>query len=185
VSGQKCIVLDRDGVINFDSDEYIKSLVEWRPIPGSIEAMARLYKAGYRILVMTNQSGLARGYFSANELNAMHDELHRLLAALGAKVDAIFYCPHGPDDHCDCRKPRPGLFTRAAESLAVDLAGVPAIGDSFRDLEAARAVGACPVLVRTGKGERTIAKNTQQLADWNMPIFDDLSAAVDDLLSRD
>lgn len=176
----KLIVLDRDGVINQDSDEYIKSPEEFIPIPGSLEAIARLTQAGWRVVVATNQSGVARGYYDLATLQRIHDKLHRLLAGLGGQVEAIFYCPHGPDDQCDCRKPRPGLFRDIESRLQVVLHGVPAVGDSLRDLEAAIAVGAAPILVRTGKGERTLAKGKGL---DGIPVFADLAAVVDSLLS--
>jgi len=175
----RLIILDRDGVINEDSDAYIKSPDEFVPIPGSIEAIARLSQAGWRIAVATNQSGVARGYYDLAMLQRIHDKLHRLLAAQGGQVEAIFFCPHGPEDNCDCRKPKPGLFREIEQRLQVSLQGVPAIGDSLRDLQAAQAVGASPILVRTGKGERTLAKG-QGLA--GIPVYADLFAAVDDLL---
>ena len=152
----KLLILDRDGVINQDSDAYIKSLDEWIPIPGSIEAIAQLRKAGWTVAVATNQSGIARGYYSLATLDAMHARLRELVAAQGGEVGLIVYCPHGPDDGCDCRKPRPGMLRTIANHYAVDLAGVWFVGDSKGDLEAARAVDAQPVLVMTGKGEQTL-----------------------------
>jgi D-glycero-D-manno-heptose 1,7-bisphosphate phosphatase len=175
----KLIILDRDGVINYDSDDYIKSPEEWSPIPGSLEAIARLTRAGYRIAVATNQSGVARGLFDRNTLLRIHDKMQRAVAAAGGKIEAIFYCPHGPEDHCDCRKPKPGLLRDVATRLHVDLSGVPAIGDSLRDVQAARAVGARPILVRTGKGEKTAAQG-EGLED--VAIYADLAAVVDALL---
>jgi len=175
----KLIILDRDGVINQDSDDYIKSVDEFIPLPGSVEAMARLHRAGYSIAIATNQSGIARGYYDIDTLHLMHDKLSRLLAAQGGQVDGIFYCPHGPDDECECRKPKPGMLLDIQRRFDVDLQGVPVVGDSLRDLQAARAVGAQPILVRTGKGERTIAKNEGL---EGVPVFDDLAQAVDELL---
>jgi D-glycero-D-manno-heptose 1,7-bisphosphate phosphatase len=177
----KLIVLDRDGVINEDSDAYIKSPDEWHAIPGSLEAIARLNGAGYRVVVATNQSGLARGYFDLATLERIHDKMQAALAAVGGRIDRIFHCPHGPDDFCDCRKPQPGLFRQVALAYGVDLRGVLAVGDSFRDLEAARSAGARPVLVKTGKGERTLAKRGDELD--GTPIYSDLAAVVADLLS--
>ena len=177
----KLIILDRDGVINEDSDAYIKSPEEWRPIPGSLEAIARLNRAGYRVVVASNQSGLARGLFDMDALLAIHEKLHRSLAAAGGAVDAIFFCPHGPDDHCACRKPKPGLLLDIAARLQVSLTGVPVVGDALRDLQAAQAVGARPILVRSGKGARTEAR-AEGLA--GVPVFDDLAAAVDVLLAE-
>jgi D-glycero-D-manno-heptose 1,7-bisphosphate phosphatase len=180
------VILDRDGVINEDSDAFIKSAEEFTPISGSLEAIARLHKAGYRIVIATNQSGIARGLFDLASLDNIHKKLHKLLAEHGAEVDAIFYCPHGPDDGCDCRKPLPGLLQKIAKSYALDLDAVPVIGDSLRDLESAVAVAAQPVLVRTGKGEKTLQQlQTEKLpaALKNTPVYADLSAAVAAILS--
>jgi len=149
------IILDRDGVINEDSDEYVKNADEWIPLPGSIEAIARLKRAGWPVVVTTNQSGIARGLFGLVELDAMHRKLAALLEHEGVSVDGIFYCPHGPDDDCDCRKPLPGLYVQAAEHLGRPLSHAVVVGDSLRDLQAAVAVEAQPVLVLTGKGQRT------------------------------
>ncbi len=176
----KLIILDRDGVINFDSSAYIKSPAEWKPIPGSPEAIARLNQAGYRVVVATNQSGVGRSLFDMDTLNAIHEKMHKTVAAAGGRIDAVFYCPHAADANCDCRKPKPGMFERIAACYNLDLTSVPAIGDSLRDLQAAAASGALPMLVLTGKGEKT-------LADGGLPedtlVFKDLAAAVDDLLS--
>lgn len=179
----RLIILDRDGVINEDSDEYIKSPDEWHPLPGSIEAIARLTRADYRVVVATNQSGVARGLFDIATLMRIHDKMHRHVNELGGVIEAVFFCPHGPEDNCDCRKPRPGLLQGIASRLMVDLTDVPAVGDSYRDLEAAQAVGARPILVRTGKGMRTLAKHGNVLKD--IGVFDDLAAVVDALLACD
>lgn len=177
------VILDRDGVINYDSDEYIKSPEEYVPMPGSLEAIARLKAAGYTVVVATNQSGIARGYFSQETLEAMHEKLYTLLAEKGGKVDGIFFCPHAPDDGCNCRKPQPGLLEQISEHFQTPLKGVPFIGDSAGDIKAAKAVGAQPVLVRSGKGEHTLQ---QAAADpellQNVAVYDDLAAAVDALL---
>jgi len=178
-SSTKLIILDRDGVINEDSDDYIKSPDEWVPVPGSLEAIARLTRAGYRIAVATNQSGLARGLFDSDTLQRIHDKLRAAVTAAGGHIAAIFFCPHGPDDGCDCRKPQPGLLRDIAAHFNVDLEDVPAIGDSLRDIQAAQAVGARPILVRTGKGERAI-KQGEGLT--GVPVYADLTAAVDALL---
>lgn len=175
----KLIILDRDGVINQDSDDYIKSPEEFIPLPGSLEAIARLHRAGYTIAVATNQSGIARGYFDLDTLNLMHEKLHQLLAACGGQIDGIFYCPHAPDDDCECRKPKPGLLLDIKARFDTVMQDVPAVGDSLRDLQAARSVGARPVLVRTGKGERTIA---QAEGLEGVAVYDDLAAFVDELL---
>ena len=175
----KLIILDRDGVINYDSDDYIKSPEEWSPIPGSLEAIARLTRAGYRIVVATNQSGVGRGLYDLETLQRINDKMNHAVAAEGGAIEAIFFCPHTPEDHCDCRKPKPGLLRDIAASLQVDLKGVPAIGDSLRDIQAAQAVGARPILVRTGKGEGTVVRG-EGLA--GVPVYPDLAAAVDALL---
>lgn len=172
-------ILDRDGVINVDSDAFVKSPEEWLPLPGALEAIARLHHAGWRVFVATNQSGIARGLFSEAALAAIHEKMRAALGALGATIDGIVVCPHGPDDGCACRKPNPGLYLEIAELSGQRLRGVPIIGDSYRDLEAACAVGARPILVRTGKGERTLTAHPE-LA--NGEVYDDLAAAVDTLL---
>ncbi len=148
------VILDRDGVINRDSSEFVKTADEWQPLPGSIDAIAKLSQAGFTVAVASNQSGLARGLFSRGALDAMHRKLRRLVAAAGGRIDRIVVCPHGPDDGCDCRKPAPGLYLRLARHYGVSLDRVPAIGDSLRDLQAAAAAGATPILVRTGNGRR-------------------------------
>lgn len=176
----KAIILDRDGVINEDSDEFIKSVDEWIPIPGSLEAIARLTHAGYHVAVASNQSGLSRGLFDVTTLDAMHQKMYTMLAKLGGQVDLIAFCPHGPDDDCDCRKPKPGLYHEIAGRWGIKLKGMPIIGDSRRDLEAAVAVGAQPVLVRTGKGDKTLS-NLSGLGE--VSIYDNLAQAVDALLA--
>ena len=151
----KLVILDRDGTINHDSDQYIKSPAEWKPIPGSLEAIARLTQGGWRIVVATNQSGIARGLFDMSTLNAIHAEMHRAVGQAGGRIDAIFFCPHAADSNCECRKPKPGLLHEIATRFGVELEDVPMIGDSPRDLEAAAAAGAKPYLVLTGKGKKT------------------------------
>lgn len=175
----RLVILDRDGVINEDSDAYVKAPSEWKPIRGSLEAIARLNHAGWRVVVATNQSGIARRLFGMEELNAIHQRLHAELARLGGQLEGIYFCPHGPDDGCRCRKPRTGLFDEIAMRHAVALAGVPAIGDSLRDLEAARAIGAAPILVRTGKGAEAEVRVPK---DWGVAVFDDLAAAAGHLV---
>lgn len=170
------LILDRDGVINRDSAEFVKNIDEFRPLPGSIDAIARLSRAGYTVTVASNQSGLARGLFDRKALRAMHRKLRRLVAAAGGRLDRIVVCPHGPDDGCNCRKPAPGLLLRLARHYDVSLSGTPAIGDSLRDLEAARAAGATPILVRTGNGRRTEAGLPAHLR--GVQVFDDLSSAA-------
>ena len=176
----KLVILDRDGVINEDLDEYIKSPEEWIPIPGSLEAIARLHRDGYKIIVASNQSGVARGLFDMDMLGRIQAKMLEAVRAKGGEIDSIFFCPHGPDDGCQCRKPRSGLFQEIAERLKINLNGVYAVGDSERDVVAARALSARPVLVRTGKGKRTLKKN-KTLSD--VPVFDDLAAFADSLLS--
>lgn len=153
----KLIILDRDGVINFDSDQFIKSPEEWKPIPGSLEAIARLNQADYRVVVATNQSGIGRGLFDMPMLNAIHNKMHKSCALVGARIDAVFFCPHTADSHCQCRKPKAGMLEEIAARYNTSLAGVPAVGDSLRDLQAASTMGALPYLVLTGKGMKTQA----------------------------
>ena len=174
------VILDRDGVINFDSDEYVKSPAEWRPIPGSLEAIAQLNRAGYRVVVATNQSGVGRGLFDIETLNAIHERMRAQLGEVGGSIDAIFFCPHRPQDDCACRKPKPGLLLDIAARLRVSLVGVPVIGDSRGDVESALAAGGRPILVRTGKGLRTLAEHGNP---EDVPVYDDLAAAVADLLA--
>jgi D-glycero-D-manno-heptose 1,7-bisphosphate phosphatase len=152
----KLVVLDRDGVINLDSDQYIKTPQEWKPIAGSLEAIARFTQAGFHVVVATNQSGLGRGLFDMATLNAMHDKMHKAVSELGGRIDAVFFCAHAQEAGCTCRKPKPGMFLEIAGRFKVALADVPAIGDSLRDLQAASAAGARPVLVLTGKGAQTL-----------------------------
>ncbi|HEY5899140.1 MAG TPA: D-glycero-beta-D-manno-heptose 1,7-bisphosphate 7-phosphatase [Burkholderiales bacterium] len=166
----KLIVLDRDGTINHDSDHYIKSLEEWRPIKGSLEAIARLTQAGYRIVIATNQSGIARGLFTTRTLFEIHDALQRAAAQAGGRIDAFFFCPHAADAGCSCRKPQPGMLLEVARRFNVSLKDVYMVGDALRDVEAAAAAGARPVLVLTGKGKRTheegkLPPGTQVFAD--------------------
>ncbi len=151
----KLVILDRDGTINQDSDQYIKSPLEWKPVPGSLEAIARLTQGGWRCVVATNQSGIARGLFDMSMLNAIHAEMHRAVNQAGGRIEAIFFCPHAADSNCECRKPKPGLLREIATRMGAELAGVPMIGDSLRDVEAAVAAGAKPYLVLTGKGKKT------------------------------
>ncbi len=169
------LILDRDGVINEDSPGYIKSPDEWIPIPGSLDAIARLKRAGFLIAVASNQSGIARGLFTADTLAQIHEKMLREITAAGGEIAGIFICPHGPGDDCDCRKPRPGLYRQAAAAFSRDLAGVPVIGDSLRDLDAAVAVGAQPILVLTGKGAATFAAGG---LPQGTEVFPDLATAA-------
>jgi D-glycero-D-manno-heptose 1,7-bisphosphate phosphatase len=175
----KLVVLDRDGVINFDSDQYIKSPAEWRPIPGSIEAIARLNQNGFRIAVATNQSGIGRGLFDMATLNAINDKMMELVFRQGGRIDAIFFCPHTAVEECECRKPKTGMLKAIGERFHVELAGTPIVGDSLKDLQAAEAVGAQPILVLTGKGQKT-------RSDGAMPkrtqVFENLAEATRHLI---
>ncbi len=176
----KLVILDRDGVINEDSDAYIKTPDEWQPVPGSLDAIARLSRAGWRVVVASNQSGLARGLFTMDALNAIHAKMRRELAQAGGHLDAIFVCTHGPDDGCRCRKPLPGLFEDIATRYDISLKGVPAVGDSLRDLQAASALGCAPWLVRSGKGMRTLEAGG---LPEGTQVRDNLAAAVDEWLA--
>ena len=177
-SPNKLIILDRDGVINYDSDDYVKTVDEWKPIPGSMEAIGKLTQADYKVAVATNQSGIARGYFTIETLNAMHEKMIALAAEHGGKFDFIAYCPHGPNDQCDCRKPLPGLIHQIETGLNLSAQGCYMVGDSLRDLEAGVAAGLKPVLVKTGKGERTLKKRFE-LKD--VTVFNHLNDFVNDL----
>ena len=175
---QKLIILDRDGVINYDSDQFIKSPEEWKPIPGSLEAIARLNQWGWRVVVASNQSGVGRGLFGMDTLNAINEKMVKSLAQAGGRLDAIFFCPHPADSTCDCRKPKPGLFLQIAERFNVNLDRVPVVGDSLRDLQAGVAVGCKPYLVLTGKGKKT--RDDPALPEGTL-IYSDLAAVVADL----
>jgi D-glycero-D-manno-heptose 1,7-bisphosphate phosphatase len=176
---RRYVLLDRDGVINHDSMDFIKSPDEWHPIGGSLEAIAMLNQRGYDVAIITNQSGLARGFFDETMLEHIHGKMHSILAEKGGTIAAIYYCPHGPDSLCNCRKPKPGLLEQFALEKNVDLSGVHFIGDSLRDIQAAQAVGANPLLVKTGKGTKTLINNP----NLNIPVFEDLYAAVQSILS--
>lgn len=182
----KLIILDRDGVINEDSDDYVKSVDEWIPIPGSIEAIASLSKAGYTIAVATNQSGIGRGLFDLDELEKMHQKLNQLVLDAGGDIAGIFYCPHVPDDKCNCRKPRPGLVDAIAYELQMPVSGSYIVGDTRRDLEAGFVRGCVPILVKSGKGSRTalsLAQDNPTLFSKTL-IFENLSTFVHQLLDR-
>jgi D-glycero-D-manno-heptose 1,7-bisphosphate phosphatase len=174
----KLLILDRDGVINQDSDAYIKSVEEWIPLPGAIEAIAQLSRAGWTVAVATNQSGIARGYYDIATLEAMHERLRSLVAQQGGELGLVVYCPHGPDEGCACRKPKPGMLHAIAEHYGVSLARLWFVGDSLGDLEAARAVDCQPVLVKTGKGEKTLGKTLPV----GTLVFDDLAAVAAELI---
>jgi len=175
------VILDRDGVINQDSDHFIKSPEEWIPIPGSLEAVALLNQSGFRTVIATNQSGVGRGLFDMNALNAIHTKMHRALTTIGGHVDAVFYCPHPAEEGCACRKPKPGMFNDIAARYNLDITGSPAIGDSLRDLQAAAAAGCHPILVRTGKGKKTEAEGG---LPPGTEIFDDLASAAATVIAR-
>ncbi len=175
----KLVILDRDGVINHDSDQYIKSPEEWKPIPGSLAAIAKLNQAGYRVVVATNQSGVGRGLFEMDTLNAIHEKMNKALALAGGRFDAIFFCPHTTADNCECRKPKAGMYREIAARFNVELNSVPAVGDSLRDLQAAVEVGAQPMLVLTGKGTKTVDDPAMPA---NTLVFPDLAAAAAHIL---
>lgn len=179
MSQNRYILLDRDGVINHESADFIKSPEEWRPIDGSLEAIALLNEHGYKVAVITNQSGVARGLFDDAMLEKIHAKMRQMAAEKGGKIDAIYFCPHGPDDGCTCRKPKPGLLESFAAEKNVDLTGITFIGDSIRDIQSAQAVGASPILVKTGKGQKTLTDNP----DLNIPVFENLYAAAKHITS--
>ncbi|WP_150046260.1 MULTISPECIES: D-glycero-beta-D-manno-heptose 1,7-bisphosphate 7-phosphatase [Methylomonas] len=177
---RRYVVLDRDGTINLDSASFIKSADEWIPLPGSLEAIALLNRHGFAVVVISNQSGVGRGLFDPATLDAMHAKMRRLAAAAGGSIEAVYVCPHDPEQGCDCRKPKPGLFLKFAADFGADLTEVYAVGDSLRDLQAAEAVGAKPILVKTGKGADTFAKHPDLLC----PIFDTLYDAAHFIVSQ-
>jgi D-glycero-D-manno-heptose 1,7-bisphosphate phosphatase len=180
----KLCILDRDGTINEDSDDYVKSPAEWQPLPGALDAIARINHAGWHVVVVTNQSGLGRGLFDVSALNAMHTKMHTMLATVGARVDAIFYCPHAPEDHCNCRKPAPGLYEQIAERYGMDLTGMPTVGDSVRDLVAGTTVGCAPHLVLTGKSARYRGRDLPEGLPHGTMAHDDLAAFAQYLVNR-
>lgn len=178
MASRPAVILDRDGVINQDSEQFIRSVAEFRPLAGSLDAIARLKQAGWAVAVCTNQSGVGRGLYTMTTLNAIHAHLRALLAEHGTTVDGIYACPHLPDAGCNCRKPRPGMLLQAASELQLDLSASYMVGDASRDLDAGRAAGARPVLVRTGKGRHTLASG----AATDVPVFDSLQTFTDSLL---
>ena len=181
----KLVILDRDGTINEDSDEYVKSPEEWMPLPGALEAIARLNHAGWHVVVASNQSGLGRGLFDVSTFNAMHAKMHKLLAAVGGRIDAIFYCPHTPDEGCRCRKPEPGLFEQIGDRYGMDLRGVPTLGDSARDVLAGVTAGCEPHLVLTGKGAAYRGRPLPDTFPAETRVHADLSAFADFLIARE
>ncbi len=176
---QRYVLLDRDGVINHDSDTFIKSPDEWIPIEGSLEAIALLNAHGYQVIVVTNQSGVARGFFDETMLEKIHAKMRQLVSEKGGNITAIYFCPHGANSDCDCRKPKAGLLKAFAADFHVDLTTIAVIGDSLRDLQAAEAVGAKPILVKTGKGQQTLLNNPQ----LNIPVFENLYEAAQHLIT--
>jgi D-glycero-D-manno-heptose 1,7-bisphosphate phosphatase len=177
------VIVDRDGVINYDSDDYIKCVEEWQPLPGSLEAVAKLSQAGYTVAVATNQSGLARGLFDLDDLEAMNAHMLERVHAVGGEIAGVFYCPHHPDDNCECRKPRPGLITAIENELGLSAVDAYLVGDSLRDLQAGLAKSCRPILVKTGKGKRTLEKMPESLRAI-VPVFEDLAAAADYILQQ-
>ncbi len=176
---KKIVILDRDGVVNFDSLEYIKSPDEWQAIPGSLEAIAQLNRAGYHVIIVTNQSGIARGFYDLATLDQIHEKLIRELAAVGGHVDEILFCPHHPEVGCECRKPRPGLLYQIKEKYSVNLADTFFIGDSWTDMQVACTAGCKPILVLTGNGKKTLAEHPELTA---IPSVADLAAAAQYIL---
>jgi len=181
----KLVILDRDGTINQDSEDYVKSADEWKPLPGALEAIARMNQAGWHVVVASNQSGLGRGMYEVSDLNAMHAKMHQLLAAVGGRIDTVFYCPHTPMDQCNCRKPAPGLFEQIADRYGMDLHNVPTVGDTARDLVAGMALGCEPHLVLTGKGAAFKGRSLPDSFPPQTRVHQDLSAFADFLLSRE
>lgn len=180
----RIVILDRDGVINEDSDAYIKSVDEWHPVPGSIEAIARLSRAGYLIAVATNQSGLARGYFDEVALANIHNLMSAMVEQAGGYLAVVCFCPHGPDENCACRKPRTGMLDQIESSLSLSVTGNWYVGDSFKDIETARAKACKPILVRSGKGRDTESRLTVHERSF-VPVVDNLAAAADFILAHD
>lgn len=177
----KLIVVDRDGVINEDSDDYIKSPDEWVPVPGSLEAIARLNRAGFIVTVATNQSGLSRGYFDLETLSAIHRKMESMLFEHGGRVDAVFYCPHGPKDNCECRKPRPGMLNEIGNRFQANMKDVMFVGDTISDIRAAKAANALPVLVRSGKGSNT-EHSLSENGFKDVPVYENLFDVVGSIL---
>lgn len=180
----KLVILDRDGTINSDSDEFVKSPEEWMPLPGALEAIARLNHAGWHVAIASNQSGLGRGLFDVASLNAMHAKMHKMLAAVGGRIDAVFYCPHSPEESCNCRKPLPGLFEQIGARFGVPLKSVPTAGDSVRDLLAGAAAGCEPHLVLTGKSAQYQGGGQPEGLPAGTRLHPDLSAFVEYILTR-
>ena len=181
----KIVILDRNGTLNEHREDFVKSDIEWMPLPGALEAVARLNHAGWHVVIASNQSGLGRGLFDVASLNAMHAKMHKMLAAVGGRIEAVFYCPHSPDENCDCRKPKPGLFIQIGERFGVDLAHIPVAGDSLRDLQAGAAAGCETHLLLTGMGAARRGAPLPPEYPPNTRVHEDLSAFVDFLLERE
>lgn len=191
MNNQKLVILDRDGVINFDSDQFIKSPDEFKIIPGTLESIAKLNQHGIKVVIATNQSGIGRGLFDMDTLNLIHKKLHTSLAEVGGRIEAIFFCPHVDSDNCECRKPKNGMFLEIAETFNISLHGIFAVGDSLRDLQAAFSVGCQPILVLTGKGKNTLKnhnenpqENSEFLIPSNTKIFENLTQATDYIIQN-
>ncbi len=185
MSTLKLVILDRDGTINQDSEEFVKSPAEWEPLPGALEAIARLNHAGWHVVVASNQSGLGRGLFDVDMLNAIHAKMHKALAAVGGRIDAVFYCPHAPTEGCRCRKPESGLFEQIGERYGIELQGVPSVGDTLRDVQAGAAVGCEPHLVLTGKGAAFRDRALPEGFPGHTQVHADLAAFAQALLARE
>ena len=181
----KLVILDRNGTLNAHREDFVKSDLEWTPLPGSLEAVAKLNHAGWHVVIASNQSGLGRGLFDVASLNAMHAKMNKMLASVGGRVDAVFYCPHSPDENCDCRKPKPGLFLQIGERYGIDLAQVPTAGDSLRDLQAGAAAGCEPHLLLSGMSAACRGAPLPPEFPPNTVVHDDLAAFVDFLLARE
>ena len=175
----KMVILDRDGVISHLQGEDQTTVEGWEPIAGSLEAINRLKKAGYLVTIASNHSGIAQGFYSESDLERMHEKMQAALSIRGAAIDGIFYCPHGPQDNCICRKPKPGLLFKIAGEFDIDLSATPLVGDDIADIQAARMANAKPVLVRTGNGEYTMQHFPEAL---DVPVYDDLAHFVRDTL---
>lgn len=191
MNNQKLVILDRDGVINFDSDQFIKSPDEFKIIPGTLESIAKLNQHGIKVVIATNQSGIGRSLFDMDTLNLIHKKLHTSLAEVGGRIEAIFFCPHVDSDNCECRKPKNGMFLEIAETFNISLHGIFAVGDSLRDLQAAFSVGCQPILVLTGKGKNTLKnhnenlqENSEFLIPGNTKIFENLTQATDYIIQN-
>lgn len=187
VQAPKLIILGRDGILNWFREDHVKEPSEWEPIPGALEAVAKLNHAGWHVVLATNQSGIGRGMIDMASINAVHLHMMKLLAAAGGRIDAVFFCPHTPEEHCACRKPLPGMMQEIAQRYGVDLKTVPMVADTLRDLEAARAAGCPPHLVRSGRASLV---SDAELAQWatavpQTTVHDDLAAFARHLLQRD